>query len=76
MNRREFFSFAAVGAVGLQQPSAKNERLDELIAKLEDIIKEEIPDVTKVTVKYDPKNAEVPLMILAFRFSDQSLSSA
>ena len=76
MNRREFFSFAAVGAVGLQQPSAQTERLNELIEKLEDIIRAEIPDVTKVTVKYDPANADVPLMILAFRFSDQSLSSA
>lgn len=76
MNRREFFSFAAVGAVGLQQAGGEPERLNELIGKLEDLIRAEIPDVTKVTVKYDPTNAEVPLMVLAFRFSDQSLSSA
>ncbi len=77
MRRREFFSFAAAGAASLPaQASVQPERIEEIVRKIEDAIRAEIPGITKVRVDYDPTNAEVPLMVVAFRFSDQSQSSA
>lgn len=74
MHRREFFAFAAAGAVA--GPKSKGPRLDELICQIEALIRAEVPGISKVRVDYDPANAEVPLMIMAFRFNDRSQSSA
>lgn len=70
MQRREFFSLAAAGLAAAPSSLAESRahRLDDLLRKIEGLVREEIPDVTSVRVQYDPLNAEVPLMIMAFRF--------
>lgn len=68
MHRREFLSFAAGGAVVLPQAAEANtDRMDELICRLDAVVRAEIPEVTRVEVTYDPANTKLPLMILAFR---------
>lgn len=64
MRRREFFSFAAAGAVSAPHISeAKTETRIELIEKL---VREEFPDAKLVQVIYDPTNARMPLAIQVF----------
>lgn len=46
---------------------AKVETLEALLEKLRSKINEDMPDVRKVEISYDPTNKKVPLMVLAMR---------
>lgn len=66
MNRREFFSFAAAGAV--TSPAASQAAdVNSLTEQIEAAIRHELPGVKTVEITYDPEDERVPLMILVLR---------
>lgn len=68
MNRREFFSIAAAGAVLAPQVSvAKQYDLASILKDLEGALQEEMPGVSRVEIKCRPEDPRLPLMILAYR---------
>lgn len=66
MNRREFFSFAAAGAVAAPKV-AYSERISSMTEQIEAAIRLEIPDLKSIEVKYNPEDDRAPLVVVAFR---------
>lgn len=67
MRRREFFSFAATGAALVPQAGISVPNIDDIVSVIEASIREQIPDIKKVQVQYNPDHPEMPLMIMAFK---------
>ncbi|RVG88704.1 hypothetical protein [Sinorhizobium meliloti] len=69
MRRREFFSFAAVGAAVAPQISVAKQHNDlgSLLRDLEDAIKGEMPGVSRIEIRCRPEDPKMPLMIFAYR---------
>lgn len=65
MNRRDFFSFAAAGAVAAPKV-AYSDRINSLTEQIEDAIRREMPSVKSIEVKYNPDDERVPLVVVAF----------
>lgn len=66
MLRRNFLAMASsVSLAGRINPSEN--RIEKIIWQLESALREEMPDVKEVQIKYDPKQRKIPLMIVAFR---------
>jgi hypothetical protein len=65
MNRREFFSFAAAGAVAAPK-AVHSEPVEVLSEQLEAAIRRELPSLTRVEVKYNPDDDRVPLIVVAY----------
>lgn len=70
--RREFLS--SIPAIWLTSPvmadariDAERETLQEILDKLRDRVTEDMPDLSKLQITYDPGNKKVPLMVLALR---------
>lgn len=56
----------ANSALAAQSPEPA-ETLEAMLGKLRDKIHDEMPDLSKVQITYDPANRKVPLMVLAMR---------
>lgn len=69
MNRREFISFSAAGAVIAPDIVAakQGKNLASLIQDLEAAIRDEMPGVNRVEINCRPEDAKMPLMIFAYR---------
>ena len=67
MNRRAFFALAAAAAATPKISVAKQSDLATAIQGLEQAIRDEMPDVTRIEVKCRPEDDKMPLMVLAFR---------
>jgi divalent metal cation (Fe/Co/Zn/Cd) transporter len=63
MLRREFFGVAATPFIAV--PDARAESVAAIVARIEAMIRREMPHLNYVQVKYDPADKKVPLMILA-----------
>jgi hypothetical protein len=66
MLRRDFLVMAsAVPLAGGIKPTEN--KIEKIIGQLEIALREELPDIKDVQIKYDPKQKKIPLMIVAFR---------
>jgi hypothetical protein len=66
MNRREFFSVAAAGAVA-GPTLAYSDRINSLTEQIEAAIRRELPDIKNIEVKYNPDDERLPLVVVAYR---------
>ncbi|PDT47302.1 hypothetical protein CO661_14060 [Sinorhizobium fredii] len=67
MRRREFFSFAAAGAVTVPSVAHSEDRIQSLTEQIATAVRREFPDIKSVEITYNPEDERVPLVIVAFR---------
>ncbi|WP_440852305.1 hypothetical protein [Sinorhizobium sp. 22678] len=67
MNRREFFTLAAAGAVVASPKVAHSERLQSMTEQIEAVIRRELPDLKSLEITYNPEDERCPLVVVAFR---------